>query len=144
MENNIRKATINDIEDLKKIEELNFDKTIRENFEFVINSPSHLYLVAENEEKNVVAYAGASISYEQGDLLCVCVKDEYRRKGYATKLLNELFSCMKKLGVCEVFLEVEEFNTNAQNLYKKLNFEVLSKRKNYYGYKTAIIMVKQL
>ena len=65
MENlNIRKATIEDIVELKKLEAKCFDERIRENFSFVLENKNYLYLVAFFN-KNIVAYAGASISYEQ-------------------------------------------------------------------------------
>ena len=144
MENlNIRKATIEDIVELKKLEANCFDERIRENFSFVLENKNYLYLVAFFN-KNIVAYAGASISYEQGELLSICVDSSYRKQGLATKILKELFFILKHTGVLKIFLEVNKNNTPAINLYKKLDFQFLSERKNYYGKDSAIVMVKKL
>ena len=144
MENlNIRKATIEDIVELKKLEAKCFDERIRENFNFVLENKNYLYLVAFFN-KNIVAYAGASISYEQGELLSICVDSSYRKQGLATKILKELFFILKHTGVLKIFLEVNKNNAPALNLYKKIGFEFLSERKNYYGKDSAIVMVKEL
>lgn len=144
MENfNIRKATIEDIVELKKLEAKCFDERIRENFIFVLENKNYLYLVAFFN-KNIVAYAGASISYEQGELLSICVDSSYRKQSLATKILKELFYILKHTGVLKIFLEVNKNNTPALNLYKKIGFEFLSERKNYYGKDSAIVMVKEL
>ena len=144
MENlNIRKATIEDIVELKKLEANCFDERIRENFSFVLENKNYLYLVAFFN-KNIVAYAGASISYEQGELLSICVDSSYRKQGLATKILKDLFFILKDIGVLKIFLEVNKNNTPAINLYKKLDFQFLSERKNYYGKDSAIVMVKKL
>lgn len=144
MENlNIRKATIEDIVELKKLEAKCFDERIRENFSFVLENKNYLYLVAFFN-KNIVAYAGASISYEQGELLSICVDSSYRKQGLATKILKDLFFILKDIGVLKIFLEVNKNNTPAINLYKKLDFQFLSERKNYYGKDSAIVMVKEL
>lgn len=144
MENlNIRKATIEDIVELKKLEANCFDERIRENFSFVLENKNYLYLVAFFN-KNIVAYAGASISYEQGELLSICVDSSYRKQGLATKILKDLFFILKDIGVLKIFLEVNKNNTPALNLYKKIGFEFLSERKNYYGKDSAIVMVKKL
>lgn len=140
---NIRKATIEDIVELKKLETKCFDERIRENFSFVLENKNYLYLVAFFNE-NIVAYAGASISYEQGELLSICVDSSYRKQGLATKILKELFFILKHTGVLKIFLEVNKNNTPALNLYKKIGFEFLSERKNYYGKDSAIVMVKEL
>ena len=144
MENfNIRKATIEDVVELKKLEAKCFDERIRENFSFVLENKNYLYLVAFFN-KNIVAYAGASISYEQGELLSICVDSSYRKQSLATKILKELFYILKHTGVLKIFLEVNKNNTPALNLYKKIGFEFLSERKNYYGKDSAIVMVKEL
>lgn len=147
MEFNIRKATIDDIVGLKELEKSCFDETIRENFEFVLLSSSHIIYLCEaksQDEKKIVGYAGASISYEQGDILSVCVHENYRKRSMAYVLMDTLISTLRDLKVEKLFLEVEEGNIPAIKLYEKLGFNKISERKNYYGYKSAIIMQKEL
>jgi len=147
MEFNIRSAEIHDIEGLKELEKACFDEHIRENFEFVLKSKNHIIYVCEKIEngvKNIVGYAGVSISYEQGDILSVCVHRDYRKRSIAFVLMDTILEFAKDKGVQDVFLEVEEGNVAAINLYKKLGFNQISERKNYYGEKSALIMQKKL
>jgi len=139
----VRKATDEDISLLKQLENECFDEHIRENFEFVLNNKNYVYFVIEEKEK-IIAYAGLSISYEQGDILSVCVNKNYRNKGFAFSLIKKILEYAKENNVEKVFLEVEEDNAPAINLYKKLGFFEINRRKNYYGEKTAIIMFKAL
>jgi len=143
MDKFLRKATINDIAKMRSLENECFFGSIKENFEFVLTNDNYLYLVCENNN-SIVAYAGASISYEQGDILSVCVKKDYRNKGYALSLLNCLIKEVKDRGVKSLFLEVEEDNLPAISLYKKIGFAQINIRKNYYGTKSAIIMLKEI
>ena len=139
----VRKANIKDLDRLKSLESLCFDEKIRENFPLVLSSQNYIYLVAEIEQ-NIVGYAGASISYEQADILSVCVNYDFRKRGIAFELMHKLTDFLKSKNVLEVFLEVEENNSSAINLYKKLGFTQISKRKNYYGDKSALIFIKKL
>ncbi len=147
MEFTIRLADINDVIQLKELEKQCFDEHIRENFEFVLKSNNHIIYVCEKVDetgKIIVGYAGASISYEQGDILSVCVNKDYRKRSIAYVLMDTLLEELKNKKVENLFLEVEEDNIPAIKLYEKLGFLQISERKNYYGSKTALIMQKVL
>jgi len=65
----------------------------------------------------------------------------YRRKGVATKLLEELFRKAEQHGAREILLEVRESNEAARQLYKDLGFKDIGQRPKYYdGIETAIFM----
>ncbi|MBR2909781.1 MAG: ribosomal protein S18-alanine N-acetyltransferase [Clostridia bacterium] len=140
----MRKAEPQDEIELKKLEEKCFDINIRENFDFVLKNDNYIYLVVLNNQQEIIAYAGISISYEQGDILSVCVNPSYRKLGLAKGLMVEILKNATERGVKTMFLEVEEDNTPAINLYLKFGFDKISERKNYYGKKTAIVMSKNL
>lgn len=59
------------------------------------------------------------------------IDPKYRRMGYASDILEYLFSELSKKQL--VYLEVNTENTPAINLYKKFGLEIISTRKNYYG-----------
>lgn len=139
----IRKALKSDINEMRALESSCFDEKIRENFEFVLSSDSYIYFVCEDDNK-IVAYAGASISYEQGDILSICVDKSFRGKGLAINLMNNIFEYLTEKKVETLFLEVEEDNIPAIRLYVKLGFKKTFERKNYYGTKSAHIMQKVL
>lgn len=69
------------------------------------------------------------------------IHPEYRRRGYASDIMNELNRRIKKNKV--IYLEVHTENKAAINLYKKFGLEILYTRKNYYGLEEdAYIMQK--
>ena len=58
--------------------------------------------------------------------------------------MNKIFEYLTEKNVEILFLEVEEDNLPAINLYTKLGFKKTFERKNYYGAKNAHIMQKEL
>lgn len=139
----IEKISEKDIPSVRQIESECFGSKFHENFEALLQSSSYLYLLAKCQD-DIVGYGGASIQYEQSDLLYVATKSEFQRRGIASLILKNLFEGAKERGAQKMFLEVEVDNQAAINLYKKLGFELISERKNYYGNKSALIFIKEL
>jgi len=79
--------------------------------------------------------SGFSIFFFTSNILesyMIFVAPNFRKKGIGEKFLkNAVAFCKKKL-IKKVKLEVNEKNKIAINLYKKLNFEIIGRRKNYY------------
>ena len=68
----------------------------------------------------------------------IAVRNSEKRKGLASELLSKLPNDK------EIFLEVNENNIVAINLYEKFGFKQISIRKKYYNNKDdAIIMKKE-
>lgn len=70
-------------------------------------------------------------------LMNIVVDKSLRGKGLGKKLLEKFIEITKNK---RILLEVEENNEIAINLYKAFSFKEISRRKNYYKDKTAIIM----
>lgn len=122
-------------------EEINFDKN-REN------------------EKNVLGYIVFYGTIESTDIFEITIKKEYQGRGFGERLMTEsmekLLEDRKNLEGNNILenegtdfsenkflLEVNEKNARALKLYKKIGFEKISIRKNYYGKdENAVIMVK--
>lgn len=104
------------------------------------NNPFTKYLVYKKDD--YVAILSYSVMYELIEINYIYVKEEYRKKGIATKLLQELIK--ENHDKENITLEVNENNQNAINLYKKLGFIEVAKRKQYYGSEDAILMIKKL
>jgi len=99
-----------------------------------INNPDALYLVVRDSENGeTVAAAGMIISIDCADIMNVSVKEEYRRKGLASKLLDTLFEEGKKRGVKDFTLEVRENNYAARELYEKKGFVFEGIRPVFYS-----------
>ncbi|MFW6185659.1 MAG: GNAT family N-acetyltransferase, partial [Halobacteriota archaeon] len=60
-------------------------------------------------------------------------KNEFRRQGIATILINRAIERSRERGKLRVLLEVRTTNYTAQNLYKKKGFEVISTIPYYYN-----------
>ena len=100
--------------------------------------------VAKSEDK-IVGYIALISCLDEAELNIIAVDKDFRNKGIATKLLNLSHSELVKKGVKKVFLEVRKGNKNAQSLYEKLGYELISTRPLYYeGKEDAYIMCKIL
>jgi ribosomal-protein-alanine N-acetyltransferase len=93
----------------------------------------------------IVGYAVLWKIPPEAELHFIEVFREFRGKGFGTAFLGKLLDRLAAEGFKQLFLEVEETNTPAVKLYKKLSFEVIGKRKDYYGKgRNALLMVKNL
>ena len=73
----------------------------------------------------------------------IAVKKEFRRQHVGTELLEFLVAEAKKENKNCITLEVREDNVPAIELYKKLEFDEIGRRKKYYEkLYDAIIMTK--
>ena len=66
------------------------------------------------------------------EILLIYVNSKKRNLGYATKLLENIESNLKKKNLKKIFLEVAMNNYQAIKLYKKNKFKQNGIRKNYY------------
>ena len=111
-------------------------------------------------EKNVLGYIVFYGTIESTDIFEIAIKKEYQGRGFGERLMTEsmekLLEDRKNLegnnnlenegtdfSENKFLLEVNEKNARALKLYKKIGFEKISIRKNYYGKdENAVIMVK--
>ncbi|WP_304179784.1 GNAT family N-acetyltransferase [Leptotrichia trevisanii] len=108
----------------------------------------------EKIEKNVLGYVAFYGTIESIDIFEAAIRKEYQGQGFGKKLLTESMENLvknnenveiKNINFSEnkFLLEVNENNMKALKLYKKIGFEQISVRKNYYGNnENAIIMMK--
>ncbi|RME91371.1 MAG: GNAT family N-acetyltransferase [Candidatus Hydrogenedentota bacterium] len=86
------------------------------------------YIILEVFYHNQVAGFCLCIQMDHIDLLKIGILKPYRRKGCASFLLKELQKLKKT-----IFLEVEEFNHSAIQIYLKHDFSFNRKRLFYYS-----------
>ena len=100
-----------------------------------------LFLVCEDEQ-NVVGYIGMYISFDEGDITNVAVDSACRKKGYGESLVSKAIELAKEKKLETIMLEVRVSNAPAISLYKKMGFEELGIRKNFYEHpvEDALIM----
>ncbi len=93
------------------------------------------------DEGRVAAYITATVVADEMNIDSVAVAPDYRRKGYASALID---LAIKEAKAAVVMLEVRESNTAAISLYQSLGFEKVGLRKNYYErpVENAVLMTK--
>ena len=76
----------------------------------------------------------------------VAVREEHRRKGLGSTLLEEVIKRARELGATKAFLEVRSLNRAAQKMYECCGFQAIARRPNYYSEprEDAIIMSRVL
>jgi [ribosomal protein S18]-alanine N-acetyltransferase len=77
-------------------------------------------------------YGIMSVGAGEAHILNVCVREEYRCRGFGRKLLLYLLDRARASGMYEVFLEVRPSNTAAARLYHSMGFEQIGVRRGYY------------
>ena len=90
-----------------------------------------LWLVADDNGR-VAGYVGSQTVMDETDMMNVAVHPDYRKQGIATALIVGLVEELRKKGSHCLTLEVRASNENAISLYRKLDFQQIGLRKNYY------------
>ena len=96
-----------------------------------LNNPLSFWLVAVDGDR-VAGYVGSQTVLDESDMMNVAVHPDYRKQGIATALIVGLVEELSKRGSRCLTLEVRASNENAISLYKKLDFQEVGRRKNYY------------
>lgn len=73
-----------------------------------------------------------SEAFDEAEILRIGTAEGFQKQGFATALLEHLFSDLKSRGFRNVFLEVRSRNLPAKSLYEKMGFEAIASRRNYY------------
>ncbi len=81
---------------------------------------------------DMAGYGIMSLGAGEAHILNVCIRDEYRCRGLARKILQYLLERARNAGMYEAFLEVRPSNTAAARLYHSLGFEQVGVRRGYY------------
>ena len=89
------------------------------------------------------AYVLFSRVLDEAELLRIATHPEARRKGHARILLAEGLGQLHQAGIREVFLEVEENNHPARQLYEAFGFEPSGRRPAYYPSGAAAILYRK-
>jgi [ribosomal protein S18]-alanine N-acetyltransferase len=81
---------------------------------------------------DMAGYGIMSVGAGEAHILNVCIREEYRGRGYARKMLLYLMERARSAGMYEAFLEVRPSNTAAARLYHSMGFEQVGIRRGYY------------
>ena len=139
------------LKDESRKEDENFGKKQKEKTNFDKN---------EENQKNVLGYIVFYGIIESTDIFEVAIEKKYQGRGFGEILMTESMEKLSEdrknlkendlsekektdFSENKFLLEVNEKNVKALKLYKKIGFEEISIRKNYYGKdENAVIMIK--
>ncbi|MCI0531094.1 MAG: ribosomal protein S18-alanine N-acetyltransferase [candidate division Zixibacteria bacterium] len=139
--------TLSDLPEIAAIEKESYsDAWSLGMFSSHVNSGSAVNFVLENEQE-IIGYAcntslpGFFISIDN-----ITIREEFRRRGYASMLVEQVIQTAQANLADNVTLEVRESNQAAVNLYLKLGFVLQGRRKRYYRQpvEDALIMTLHL
>lgn len=104
-----------------------------------------IYFVAKVDGK-CVGYCGFWNVVGEGHITNVAVISEFRKRGIASSLIENMIKSAQELNLSLLTLEVRESNIAAQSLYTNYGFKKIGLRKNYYvdNNENAWIMTKEL
>ena len=104
--------------------------------------------LAAKADNEVAGFIIAQIEVEEsnlfGHIITINVSTRFRRKGIASKMLDEIEGVLKSKGITECHLEVREDNSAAIKLYQKNGYQKMGKLQNYYGNKHGLYLKKVL
>jgi [ribosomal protein S18]-alanine N-acetyltransferase len=81
---------------------------------------------------DMAGYGIMSVGAGEAHILNVCIREDYRGRGLARKVLTFLLERARASGMHEAFLEVRPSNTAAAHLYQTMGFEQVGVRRGYY------------
>lgn len=142
----IRKATVEDLDVLLKLEELcfQFGRYSKEHIEWFLKGPNEgafLYL----DDDGPIASVMLSVRNPLGRVVSLGVHPYRRNEGVARELMKTAEEWFHESGARVVDLEVGVDNSEALNLYSSLGYQVVRTLKNYYrGKGDAYLMRKEL
>lgn len=113
-----------------------------ETIKYKINNREFKYWIYKKNDE-LIAYLGIQFINDFIEVLGIGVVPQYRQRGIAKELMNELIKFFDQSSYLKILLEVRESNVTAQNLYTNFGFNKISKRKNYYKNEDADIYLKE-
>lgn len=80
----------------------------------------------------IAGYIGHWLVADECTIIMVAVHPAQQGHGIGTRLMRKALADAQRAGATSATLEVRDGNAPAIQLYKKLGFEIVGRRKNYY------------
>ena len=91
------------------------------------------YVICYTNDDEPIGYLAFLDLDTECEILRIGVRKQFRKQGNARAMLEFLFDYCIDNNKEKIFLEVSSLNHVAINLYKKVGFNLINTRKNYYG-----------
>lgn len=135
------------LDQVEKIEKTCFDDPwSRKIFEDSLMEEKTAALAAETEDGVILGYIFFTAVLDEGGVDNIAVLPSARRQGVASALLEAFHGYGRTHGLTTLFLEVRPSNEGAAALYRKMGYQEVGRRKNYYldPKEDAVIMKLEL
>jgi len=148
----IEPMTLDDIDQVMEIEQLSFAapwSARAYRFELTENEHSVMLVVRQAPtggglrrwlrrhnpagRRPVLGYAGMWMLVDDGHISTIAVHPDWRGRGLGEMLLLFLLERARERGARRATLEVRVSNQGAQELYRHVGFETVSRRRHYYA-----------
>jgi len=145
----VRTATSHDFSTLLSIDQSCFPPNIaysRDELGYYLSRPGARTLLLE-ENGEIAAFLLLDLNFRRktATLVTLDVKEEHRRKGYASTLMSEAEGILTASHIQRCNLQVDTENVAALAFYKTLGFSIVRRLENYYpGGRDAWLMTKTL
>lgn len=104
----------------------------REYFVSEIDAPHRFNRVARQRDGSLAGYLFCSYAAGEIHINKIAVSATHRRRGVATRLMDEVFALAARIRAAEAYLEVRSSNAPAILFYRGLGFVEGGSRKEYY------------
>ena len=86
------------------------------------------------------------IAADEAEILNLAVDSAHRRRGIASRLIENAIGACKAAGAKKIFLEVRDSNEAARNLYARMAFSEAGRRRGYYRrpLEDALVLVRKV
>lgn len=129
----VRRIILDDLDQIVEIEKRCFSVPwSKESFLLELSSSIAYYLVAVDDAGHIAGYGGMWCVAREGNITNIGVKEECRRQGIASLILEGLIKWALIRKFEAIYLDVRKSNSPALALYRKYNFKRVGLRKGYY------------
>ena len=133
----IREITDPSSSDVKAVADLHalcFEQSwSRDDFVRKCEDRVHRLFVICDQSRNPIGFVVFSCVLDEAEIVTLGVKPESQGQNVAKNLLKFSFDVLKQSGSTVVFLEVNENNVRAFNLYNSMGFSQIGRRLGYYA-----------
>ncbi|MEM1243967.1 MAG: ribosomal protein S18-alanine N-acetyltransferase [Pseudomonadota bacterium] len=99
---------------------------------FTSSLQNHKYGYVLEIDKQIMGYSIFQSLPPEAELLTFGIIATKQKQGYGYYFLEYCINALKQKQIKKLFLEVDQTNHAAMNLYHKMGFTIYGKRKNYY------------
>lgn len=144
----ITHARTDDLADIVGLERLGFDPTeqwSQEAWAEELANPDRYVLARLDADARIIGVATFGHVEEMADLHRVVVHPDARGRGIGASLVRAGLEWAAAVGAQRMLLEVRPDNEPAVGLYRRLGFEPVTTRRDYYGPgRDAVVMLRPL